>query len=155
MLIQPQAEGYLQPNPAVTTTLWRAPEETAALQRPPRPLVLAVDYDLTLDLAPWPAVGRLAPGAKEAMLHFKAQGHTLIVWTCRSGKEMEAALAFLREAGVPFDYANENTPELIALYGCDCRKISADLYLDDRAVGTPNNWAAYRRLVDSHAYSLA
>ena len=32
-----------------------------------------------------------------------------------------------------FDYINENVPERIQRYGLDCRKIGADIYLDDRA----------------------
>lgn len=38
------------------------------------------------------------------------------------------------ECGEPIDYANENIPERIEQWGNDCRKISADYYIDDRAV---------------------
>jgi hypothetical protein len=31
-----------------------------------------------------------------------------------------------------FDAYNENLPERIAEYGGDCRKISADFYVDDK-----------------------
>ena len=123
----------------------------APLPLPVRPLILAVDFDETLIRGPYPQINGLIPGARQAMLHFKEQGHTLVVWTCRSNERLTEALDYLRGQGVPFDYANQNTPELLAMWGNDSRKIFADLYLDDRAAGSPNDWAAYRRLVDAHA----
>ena len=123
----------------------------APLPLPVRPLILAVDFDETLGDTAYPVIHGLNPGAKEAMLHFKEMGHTLILWTCRGGEHLAAAVAFLAEQGVPIDYVNENPPHRIALFDNDCRKVGADLYLDDRAAGSPNDWAAYRRLVDAHA----
>ena len=39
-----------------------------------------------------------------------------------------------REHGLVFDMINENLPELVELYGNDCRKVNADIYIDDKAV---------------------
>lgn len=47
---------------------------------------------------------------------------------------MEDAVAWCKERGIEFDAVNENLPELIELYGNDCRKINADIYIDDKAV---------------------
>jgi hypothetical protein len=97
-----------------------------------RKLDLAIDYDGVLELAPWPATGQLHPQAGLVMRLLRDEGHTLIINTCRSGRALGDALAALDRANIPYHYANQNTPERIAKYGSDSRKISADLYLDDR-----------------------
>lgn len=136
-----------------------AARTAATPARPARPLILAIDFDETLVRGPYPQIQGLLPGAREAMMHFKERGHTLIIWTCRSNARLVEALDYLRALGVPFDYANENTPQLIAEYGNDSRKIFADLYLDDRAAGAPapgpGMWYFLRNLVDHHAQTLA
>lgn len=43
-------------------------------------------------------------------------------------------MIYCEEHGVPIDYVNENAPERMAIYGNDCRKISADIYIDDKNV---------------------
>ena len=40
-----------------------------------------------------------------------------------------------RSVGLEFDYINQNAPEIIEMHGgSDCRKIYADVYLDDHAI---------------------
>ena len=58
----------------------------------------------------------------------------LILWTNREGMLLEEALEWCAERGLVFDTVNENLPELIELYKNDCRKINADIYIDDKAV---------------------
>lgn len=41
-------------------------------------------------------------------------------------------VSFLNNNGVNYHYANQNDPILINFYGKDCRKISADIYIDDK-----------------------
>lgn len=36
--------------------------------------------------------------------------------------------------GLTFDAVNENLPDMIALYGNNCRKVFANGYIDDRNV---------------------
>jgi hypothetical protein len=110
----------------------------AAAQAHPLPehykrLILAIDYDETLDMKPWPEVGRIDYKARLMMKLLHAQGHQLIIWTCREGDAQQAALANLRSQGVPFARCNENCPEMIKKWGSDSRKIFAHLYLDDKA----------------------
>ena len=63
------------------------------------------------------------------------QGDRLILWTCRSGEQLEEALFFCMARGLVFDAVNENLPETIEQCGGDSRKIFADLYIDDRCAG--------------------
>ena len=56
------------------------------------------------------------------------------MWTNREGDLLEAAVEWCKEYGLTFDTINANLPEMIALYHNDCRKINADIYIDDKAV---------------------
>lgn len=62
----------------------------------------------------------------------QAKGNKLILFTCREGKPLEDAVEWCRNLGLVFDAVNENLPEGIAEYGSNCRKVYADIYLDDR-----------------------
>lgn len=100
--------------------------------------VIAVDFDGTLCRSAWPEIG--APnGRLIGMLQsLRRRGVKLILWTCREGEMLDAAVGWCAERNLIFDAVNENLPERIAQYGGDCRKISADLYIDDKAL--PLEW---------------
>jgi hypothetical protein len=95
-------------------------------------MIIAVDFDGTLAVTDYPKI--IEP--RKFVIKFckiaKNNGHTLILWTCRHGKELDEAVAWCKEQGLTFDYINESTPEKIAIYG-DSRKVYADLYIDDHA----------------------
>ena len=67
-------------------------------------------------------------------------GHKVILNTCREDHLLDIALDYCRDVLHLFpDEVNENCPNRIAEFGGDCRKISADIYLDDKGVGyTPD-----------------
>jgi hypothetical protein len=107
-------------------------------------LTIAVDFDGTIVKDRYPEIGPFRFGAIQILKWLKRRGHILILNTCRTdpfytppyspGKYplLEAAL-FLDKIGIKFHCLNQNIPERIKQYGSDCRKISADLYLDDKA----------------------
>lgn len=103
-------------------------------------MIIAVDFDGVLNASPYPSVGVLVAGAKQAMEELKAQGHTLIIWTCREGQDQTDAINFLLEKGIPFDGINCNARENFERYSNDCRKVFADLYIDDKCVGGWQGW---------------
>ena len=97
--------------------------------------VIAVDFDGTLVSGGcWPAVGEPNLGLIEKLKERKAMGDKLILWTCRSGKALDVAVAWAAEQGLMFDAVNDNLPEVIAAYGHNSRKISCDWYIDDKSV---------------------
>jgi hypothetical protein len=96
-------------------------------------IVIAVDCDGTIVRDKWPEIGRLRFLAKPVIKWLQKRGHELVLSTCREGEYLDHAYFFLKAHGIEFKYYNENTKERIAGYGHDCRKISADLYLDDKA----------------------
>ena len=96
--------------------------------------VYAVDFDGTLCTNAWPEIG--APNTRliEQLKLARQEGVGLILWTCREGEAQAAAVLWCAGYGLYFDAVNRNVPERIALYGGDSRKVSADIYIDDRAV---------------------
>ena len=93
--------------------------------------IIAVDFDGTLCENKWPEIGR----PNEELIHYlldqKKQGAKLILWTCRAGKLLEAAVRWSSEQGLLFDAVNENLPETFEWHGGDSRKIFAHEYIDD------------------------
>lgn len=108
-----------------------AADEAARAARE-RGLVFAVDFDGTLCENAWPGIGE----PREALLAYcrgaKAAGVRLILWTNRTGKQLEEAVEWCRARGLEFDAVNENFPEVIEAFGGDTRKIVADKYIDDK-----------------------
>jgi len=96
--------------------------------------IYAVDFDGTLSLGVWPEIGM----ANQQLILFlkerKKAGDKLILWTCRAGSYLEDAVRWCFLQGLEFDAVNDNLPEIVAEYGNNGRKITADYYIDDKAV---------------------
>lgn len=103
-------------------------------------MIIAVDFDGVLNATAYPNVGEAIPGAIESMQKLHSLGHTLIIWTCRAGKELQEAIEWLIANEIPFVGVNCNTLDRIKQYSNDSRKISADLYIDDCIVGGFPGW---------------
>lgn len=101
-------------------------------------LIIAVDFDGFLFEDEWPSIGLAKIQNIQAARMLKGIGHKLILWTCRTGKQLEEAIVECTKYGIKFDAINSNLPEIIEKYGHDSRKITADLYLDDRAYNNFN-----------------
>ena len=101
----------------------------------PSPLVIACDFDGVICQEAYPRIGRANLATIIALRQARANGHKLILCTCREGPLLDAALAWCGAFELQFDAVNANLPERIARYGCDCRKIGADIYIDDRTPG--------------------
>ena len=100
--------------------------------------VIAIDSDGCLCFNVYPDIGAPYWNVICAAIQEQIAGAKLILWTCREGDDLQAAVDACSRWGLQFDAINENLPERIAYYGNDCRKIGADEYWDDRAVYTVN-----------------
>lgn len=96
-------------------------------------MIIAVDMDGTIVKDKWPEIGPLRLGAKWCMNWILSRGHQIIINTCRENELLIKALEFMLDNDINWTYSNENTIERTTQYGGDCRKISADWYIDDRA----------------------
>lgn len=95
-------------------------------------LDIAVDFDGAIAAENYPNIGALIIKAKKYMNKWYDQGHTVIVNTCRSGKYQDDAREFLIANGIKFHTINEHTSRQVMQYPIESRKMSADLYIDDR-----------------------
>ena len=96
-------------------------------------MVFAVDFDGTISLGDWPSVGPANIGLIDFLIKKQKQGDKVILWTCRAGEPLEKAIEFCRDNGLYFDAVNDNLPETIEKNGSNSRKITCDVYIDDRA----------------------
>ena len=98
-------------------------------------MVYAVDFDGTLCEDAFPEIGTPRLAVIEFVKAARAAGDKVILWTCRVDDRLEAAIAWCAEQGLVFDAVNDNLPELIEKYSSNCRKVCADRYIDDKAIG--------------------
>lgn len=103
-------------------------------------MIIAVDFDGTIVEHRYPAIGRERLFAFDTLKALQKDHHQLILWTYRSGKELEEAVEFCRKNGVEFYAVNKNYPEEEFDEKTMSRKIQADVYIDDRNVGGLPGW---------------
>lgn len=96
--------------------------------------IIAVDFDGTLCQNRWPEIGAANHEVIRALIRRQIDGDKVILWTCRCGPMLDAAVDWCRSRGLIFDAINANLPENIEKYGNDCRKVYAHEYWDDKAV---------------------
>ena len=125
--------GFLRHKPKISTD-------------PKRPPVLVVDFDGTIaQWAPsgYPDIGKPIEGATRFLQLLNTEGWKIIINSCRSGGEHEAAMAnWLETNDIPFDEINHNSD-----YPWADGKPVGDVYLDDRGVRFEGQWdAAYQKV---------
>lgn len=100
-------------------------------------MIIAVDFDGTIVEHRYPHIGKEIPFAIVTLKQLQAEHHQLILWTVREGKLLDEAVEFCRERGLEFYAVNSNYPEEHAKENpsTPCRKLKADLFIDDRNVG--------------------
>jgi hypothetical protein len=129
--------------------------------------IFAVDFDGTIVQNNYPEIGELrmdephyqyrhedelgkfrpvpSVSSKSVMMLMRERGHTIIIWTCRSGEKRCEMIKYLIMNDIPFDMVNEHSPVMSAMFS-DTRKIFADYYIDDHNV-SPWTWVDIERLV--------
>jgi len=97
-------------------------------------MYIGLDFDGTVVEHRYPDIGNNVPGAISVITQLWLEGHKIILWTMRSGKELDDAVKHLSEYGiVPYgingnpDQANWSTSP----------KAYCHLYIDDAALGCP------------------
>jgi hypothetical protein len=102
--------------------------------------IIAVDFDGTIaQYGSWKGVGVFGDpvlSAQWALKMLKNLGATIIVHTCR--KETNLVIDYLREHKIPYDHVNYS-PRNVELK-LSPKKIAADIYIDDKAIGFRGQW---------------
>ena len=99
--------------------------------------IIAVDFDGTFVAHAYPEIGRENPNAFRVLKKLQDQGIPLILWTMRSGKALDEAVAYCENKGIIFWGINENPSQK---QWTDSPKIYASIYIDDAALGCPVIW---------------
>ena len=110
--------------------------------------IYAVDFDgtLTLNSHAEPELGEPNMPLFEFLIEKKKNGDKVILWTCRSDdspignnrKLLTEAVEYCKSNGLEFDAVNDNLKEISDFYGINTRKITADYYIDDKAISILN-----------------
>ncbi len=101
--------------------------------------IIAVDFDGTIVEDAYPKIGKPRLFAFETLRKLQNKGHRLILWTYRSGRKLEEAVAYCKENDIAFYAVNKSYPEEI-LDDIMSRKIHADIFIDDRNFGELPDW---------------
>src|SRR6056297_2529519 len=109
---------------------------------------IAVDFDGTIVEHRYPDIGKEMPFAFETLKALIEKRHQLILWTYRSGSELEEAVEFCRKNGVEFYAVNKNYPEEVFDQHSMGRKIIADIYIDDRNIGGFPGWGEIYQMLN-------
>lgn len=110
-------------------------------------MIIAIDFDGTIVEDRFPEIGSLKEGAREVINKLYLQ-HTIIIWTCRTGRIKNAAEHFLKRNNIQFHYINESCENNVRKHNnIDTRKVFADIYIDDRNLGFVVDWFEIERQI--------
>lgn len=110
-------------------------------------LTIAVDFDGTIVENRYPKIGKPILFAIESLKKLQEDGHHLILWTYRTGRELEEAVEFCKRSGINFYAVNKSYPEEIYDVSLS-RKIQADYFIDDRNIGGLMGWGEIYQELD-------
>lgn len=115
-------------------------------------MIIAVDFDGTIVEHKYPEIGKEKPFAIQTLKRLQSERHMLILWTVREGKLLDEAVDFCRKRGLEFYAVNANNPDEQKKdsQSTPCRKLRADLYIDDCNIGKLPDWGAIYEMVHHH-----
>ena len=103
-------------------------------------LILGVDFDGTLCEHKYPEIGNPKKTVIEFVQRRVAKGDKIILWTCRNGKELGAAIEWCGQQGIIISAVNDDIPEIKdSDFGREksC-KIYCNYFIDDRNLSIAN-----------------
>ena len=115
-------------------------------------MTIAVDFDGTIVEHRYPEIGKERPFAIATLKRLQKERHLLILWSVREGKRLQEAVDYCRERGLEFYAVNSNDPDSTSFESseCGCRKVNADIYIDDRSIGGLPDWGVIYQMIHNH-----
>jgi hydroxymethylpyrimidine pyrophosphatase-like HAD family hydrolase len=110
---------------------------------------IAVDFDGTIVDHEYPKIGKEKLFAFRTLKELDKLGVRLILWTIRTGKELDEAVDFCRKNGVEFYAVNKNYPEEI-FDDTVSRKLNADIFIDDKNIGGFPGWSEIWQMLNPY-----
>lgn len=113
-------------------------------------LIVAVDFDGVLCEDRFPYIGEVRAETVGYIRTLQAFGIDTILWTSRYGVRLAEAVKWCSAHGLRFVAINDNTPDNIARYGSNPRKVFAHIYIDDRSSGGCDLPVLMDRVITEH-----
>jgi hypothetical protein len=111
---------------------------------------IAVDFDGTIVEHDYPEIGKERLFAFITLRELQKRGALLILWTIRTGTELDEAVEYCRSNGIEFYAVNRNYPE--EKWADDTpRKLNADIFIDDKNAGGFPGWGEILNMIDPWA----
>lgn len=114
-------------------------------------MTIAVDFDGTIVTHAYPKIGKPIPFAIETLKKLQQEDHhDIILWSCREGDLLQDALDYCKERGLEFYSVNSNFPEETVIQDSTApRKLTADIFIDDRNLGGLPDWGVIYQMIHS------
>lgn len=113
-------------------------------------MTIAVDFDGTIVTHEYPRIGKPIPFAIETLKKLQQEDHhQIILWSCREGALLQEAIDYCASKGLEFYAVNSNYPEESVVEHTAPRKLTADVFLDDRNLGGLPDWGVIYQLIHS------
>lgn len=102
-------------------------------------MIIAVDFDGVLCRDEFPNIGPEITEMVQAIKEAKTSGIEVVLWTCRVDVCLDEAVEWCEKRGLEFSAINDNAPSNKAKYEKEypngTRKVYANYYIDDHAIG--------------------
>lgn len=113
-------------------------------------MTIAVDFDGTIVTHDYPRIGKPIPFAIQTLIQLQKDGHNIILWSVREGSLLDEAVAYCASKGLEFYAVNSNFPEEKQVHdGLTARKLTADIFIDDRNLGGLPDWGTIYQMIAS------
>lgn len=110
-------------------------------------MVICLDFDGTVTTHDYPKIGKDI-GAFPVLKKIIDSGHKIVLFTMRSGEELDEAVEFLKNNGIELFGINKNPTQVD---WTESPKAFDNLYIDDAALGIPltkNHFLSTRPYID-------
>jgi hypothetical protein len=102
-------------------------------------MIIAIDFDGTIVDDAFPEIGEPKLFVFETLKQLVEKRHQLILWTTRTGNQLQKAVDFCKENGVEFYAINNSYPDE-KFQDMESRKIMCDLFISNKNFGGIPGW---------------